>query len=51
MIDRQKMEAIAKKLWRDRRGNSLLIENDEYYDSKTFANPDQEDGLNSLRDD
>ncbi len=44
------MEAIAEKRQRDKGGNSLLIEDDGYYDSETSADPDQEHGLNLLRD-
>ncbi len=46
MVDQQKTEAIVEKRRRDRGGNSLSIENDGYYNSKTSADPDQEDGLN-----
>lgn len=49
MIYHQKVEAIAEKLWRNRGGSSLLIENYGYYDSKTSADPDYKHGLNSLK--
>ncbi len=51
MVNRQKAKAIAEKQWRDRGENSLLIEDDGYYNSETSADPDQEDGLNLLGDD
>ncbi len=51
VVDQQKAEAIAEKQQRDRGGSSQLIEDDGYYDSKTSADLDQEDGLNPLGDD
>ena len=51
VIDRRKAEAISEKRQRDRKGDSLSIEDDRYYDSETSADPDQEDGLNPLGDD
>ena len=51
VVDRQKAKAIAEKQQKDRGRSSPSIENDRYYDSKTFTDIDQDDGLNLLRDD
>lgn len=37
MVDRHKMEAIAEKEQKDRRKNSLSIEDDGYYDSYPYG--------------
>lgn len=51
MIDQQKVEAIAKKQQKNRERSGLSIENNGYYDSKIFADLNQENGLNLLGDD
>ncbi len=51
VVDRRKAEAIVEKQQRDRGRSSLSIENDGYNDSKTSADPDEEDGFNPLGDD
>ena len=51
VVDQQKTKAIVEKQWRDKKGSSLSIEDDEYYDSETFADQNQEDGFNPLGDD
>lgn len=43
------MEAIAEKRRRNKGGSNLSIKDDEYYDSKTSVDLDQEDGFNLLR--
>lgn len=50
MVDQQKGEHIAKKQWREKEESSLSIDDDEYYNSKTFSNPDKKNGLNPLGD-
>lgn len=51
IIDQQKSEAITEKRWKNRGGINLLIEDHGYYDNKTFADLDQEDDFNLLKDD
>ncbi len=51
VVDRQKLEAIARKRRRDRGGSSLSIEDNGYYDNETSTDSDQENGLNPLGDD
>ncbi len=50
VVNRWKVEAIAKKWQRDRGRSSLLIEDERYYNSETSIDLDQEDGLNPLGD-
>lgn len=41
MLDKQKVEIIAEKQWKDRGGSNLLVEDDGYYDSDiSGTNPD-----------
>lgn len=49
-VDQQKIKAIAEKQRKDRGKNSSSIKNDDYYDSDiSSTNPDQEKGLNPLK--
>lgn len=51
MVDRQKVEILAKKQWREKYGYSLSMEDNRYNNNKIFnTNSNQKDGF-TLRDD